>query len=1414
MQTWARRGIQTALVTGGLLMLGTGIASAHENVSPDRPASPIDGGVSVPVHVGNNALGTPFGQKDLPGVDRTVSTHEVTDAVTGALPQGAGLPTNGVASTAGKLPVALSKAAPSATKVAPGLAKALPAGGNLPNISNVTSGNLPVVGSATSGVTSKVSDLTNSVPAASSLPAVPGTDSTQALGGDPLLGNRGRVDVVVPVDVSGNAIAAGGPAAVQNNSDQNVSDPDPVITGFDPGALTNNVVAVNYALPVQIANNAVGAAGNATSNGSANQSATTGGDIVTNGSRRTLSGNVAEGQLATPVQVAGNAVAGAGQAASVSDNSTAGHSNGSILTDGSVGSGSGNVAGVPVALPVEVDGQAIGAGGNAGADSTNTANTTAGCADLVNAPRGAGALSSTMPAYAQTSGFNGVLSGNGAVPAVANPVEVAGNAVAGAANTGTSGMTTNTDSAGGYTTTNGQAAAGSGNLAGVPVADPVHVFGNGASIAGTANGIQANSENATAGGTSYANGIGGVLTGNDASTPVAGSTDVFGSGGSLGGNASGTGANDVMTTTGGYTGTSGSGATGGGNIAQVPVGIPAEVFGAAASLGGNAGGTVPAESKTITAGGNSNTDDDYGVLSSNVAQAPTSAAAQVFGDAAGLVANDNSSADSRTSVTTGGNATGTGRQGTGSGNIVSVPTALPAQVTHNAANLVGLGSAIGSNNTTLGAGGDDNADGSGGSVSGNVVSVPNSGPVQVIGNAVAGGANDAALADNQTTTWAGGDTTTDGTAGSISGNAVGAQVIHTAQVFGNAAAAAGNALGHASSETATAAGGSTTSHGDWGAVSGDLVNVPATAIAQVFANGVAGAGNADALGANQLASVDGGPTGTTGNGSLSGLDGAVPAGVVAQVYQVPVQVLGRALVAGANDSHVVSGEQAPAVDVPLSLQNAPTVPQFGLPTGTDALLPIDRMPNLATLPLSFPHLAGSLPGLSSLPRVPGMPSTQDLPVAGLPGIPAGLGNLPGGTSVLTPLPSVPFLPALPTALPTGLPTALPTALPTGLPTGLPSTQDMPAGLPSLPTLVAVPTLASVPGLPALPGADVPNLSDLPGLPGTAGLPDVSNFSSVPSLPSLPDVPGTSNLPGVDSVPTELSGFSGDLPLAGQLPTTPSTQSLPEVPLATPSTLPFTGSLPTLPVDGLPIGQGDPALPVGLPEVPQVGTLPTVSSSLLPGNDDLLPNQDVDTQSAPALPMIGDELPGLAGLPVFSAPLAATSLPTLGALPSIGADGLLPSLPTGLPTSSLGDGTNLPSLGQLSNPASTQAVPTFGTLPALPTLPAALTLPGMPALPSTPHLPTTQSFAVTPGLSGSDLDLPNFENAVPAPSDFMVGGAPVSSVADLTSSPLTGVQAPGALSSVDAPALSASDSAASALRNLAGQGLDGVQLPSA
>ncbi|MDT8910151.1 hypothetical protein [Amycolatopsis sp. PS_44_ISF1] len=48
--------VRAALVAGGLMMLGTGIASAAESVSPDSPASPLD------VHAGTPDVGKLMGQ--------------------------------------------------------------------------------------------------------------------------------------------------------------------------------------------------------------------------------------------------------------------------------------------------------------------------------------------------------------------------------------------------------------------------------------------------------------------------------------------------------------------------------------------------------------------------------------------------------------------------------------------------------------------------------------------------------------------------------------------------------------------------------------------------------------------------------------------------------------------------------------------------------------------------------------------------------------------------------------------------------------------------------------------------------------------------------------------------------------------------------------------------------------------------------------------------------------------------------------------------------------------------------------------------------------------------------------------------------------------------------------------------------
>lgn len=70
MQPWARRGLRTAMVTGGLLMLGTGIASANENVNPDLPPSPLD---TMPTQPLSHAAAPP-GTEEVGSLENTYTT--------------------------------------------------------------------------------------------------------------------------------------------------------------------------------------------------------------------------------------------------------------------------------------------------------------------------------------------------------------------------------------------------------------------------------------------------------------------------------------------------------------------------------------------------------------------------------------------------------------------------------------------------------------------------------------------------------------------------------------------------------------------------------------------------------------------------------------------------------------------------------------------------------------------------------------------------------------------------------------------------------------------------------------------------------------------------------------------------------------------------------------------------------------------------------------------------------------------------------------------------------------------------------------------------------------------------------------------------------------------------------------------
>ncbi|WP_410663510.1 hypothetical protein [Amycolatopsis sp. lyj-84] len=52
MQDWVKYVLRTTLASGGLLMLGSGVASAAEHVDPELPATPVDQHIVTPAAIG------------------------------------------------------------------------------------------------------------------------------------------------------------------------------------------------------------------------------------------------------------------------------------------------------------------------------------------------------------------------------------------------------------------------------------------------------------------------------------------------------------------------------------------------------------------------------------------------------------------------------------------------------------------------------------------------------------------------------------------------------------------------------------------------------------------------------------------------------------------------------------------------------------------------------------------------------------------------------------------------------------------------------------------------------------------------------------------------------------------------------------------------------------------------------------------------------------------------------------------------------------------------------------------------------------------------------------------------------------------------------------------------------------------
>ncbi|WP_410562929.1 beta strand repeat-containing protein [Amycolatopsis sp. cmx-4-61] len=1149
MQTWAKRGLQTAFVTGGLLMLGTGIASADENVNPDTPASPLDLNATVPFQQANNAVGTPFGQLDLPAGQTELSTKPVSQAANEAAKQ-------------------FDDASP-INETAFGGSKADGAGGFTPSHDN-------------------------------------------------LKRNKVTGDVVVPIQIVDNAIGAAGDAhVVGGHHSQNWTHEQDVKTAGNDSSLAGNAVVLDWALPVQIAGNGGGVAGGTgrVTGGSASQSTTETGDVDTSGDGSPLSGNVVAGQFATPVQVTGNAASyllGNGQSHGYSADTVA-TSGGSLLSSGDQAAEAGNVIGVPIAVPVKFN-------CNSGAVWGSLSNSD-GCHTSADAKAGdtrKGSLGG-IPTYLETSGDNSFLSGNGGAAAlspIANVAGVAGSWIGNAsAGVPFAGSSSSTADSGGFVKTTGDHSSGSGNVLNPSVALPVEAFGIGGTYLGQANAVHDNTTDANAGNGSYTKGNDAFLGGNIANTQAAGAPEVFGIGGSHLGNATGKATEDKTVTAGAYDGTQGADSSGSGNLVQVPVGLPAEIFGIGGSVVGQGSGAAD-ETKVVSGGGGGSTVDDGGFLSSNLGTVPASVPVQAANIGGALVGQGHGKGSTDTTSNAGGAVKAQGPGGAGAGNIVEAPVALPLQAMGAGGALGGIGTGENNNITDATAGGNAVTDGRDGAATGNIVKAPIAGAGSVFGDGIAGAALGSGVGSNDVESVAGGDATTSGDRGSVAGNIVGVDALPVAQVFGDAVSAAGVAKGAGVNMTDVTNSGNDTTSGVEGAISGNILDLPVTAIAQMFGDAVTAGGVANGVGQNTLTTENGGKSLTSGDRTaLSGVNGYHAFALPVQIFGVPLELLGTAT-ARATDATSIDDD---ALD-PIAF------PEEG------SELAADELPSLVALRTNLPVRAG-------VPSVDGL--TGKLPAAGLlPSLHGLTGGLQDG---LLPL-RVPSLTGLASALPAAdLPTEVLPVVPVAAPLATQRADAPAAGLPA--------------AMPALPKAGLPAVNSLSGLGSlghgaeradvpAAGLPALNGLSALGSLGSLghgaerADVPaaGLPALNGLSALGSLGSLGHGteraDVPAAG-LPVAAPALPKPALPALPKAALPAANGLSALGTLGSlgSLGHGTERADVpaaGLPvAVPSLGGVPALPKPVLP---------------KPALPALPSALPAVDGL---------SALGTLGSLGSLG-----------------------------------------------------------------------------------------------------------------------------------------------------------------
>ncbi|WP_084518137.1 chaplin family protein [Microtetraspora niveoalba] len=329
-------------------------------------------------------------------------------------------------------------------------------------------------------------------------------------------------------------------------------------------------------------------------------------------------------------------------------------------TDGRGSIGGGNQLNLPISLPIDISGNAIGVAGDASASSQ-------GGASVVNGGQGG---SGGGAGGNRTDGEHSILGGNQIVAPITAPINACGNAIAifGDATAGCKGGASvkNSGSGAGGNRTSGRSSVLGGNQVVAPINAPVNVCGNSVGVLGEAFSGCKGGASVDGPGKGGGHGYRGHGRGHGRS------------GGGAGGNIT-TGEHGIL----------------GGNQIIAPITAPINACGNAVG-NGSAGCTGGTSVKNSGAGAGGNvTSGRSSVLGGNQVVAPINAPINVCGNSVAVLGDAFSGCKGGASVSGGGNGGGAGRNVTSGahsilgGNQIVAPIAAPINVCGNAVAVLG-----------------------------------------------------------------------------------------------------------------------------------------------------------------------------------------------------------------------------------------------------------------------------------------------------------------------------------------------------------------------------------------------------------------------------------------------------------------------------------------------------------------------------------------------------------------------------------------------------------------------------------------------------------------------------------------------------------------------------------------------------